>query len=115
MLIGGGGERKTLRIVAEHADIWHSFSDVDTLLHKSEVLAQHCAELGRDAGEIERSVGVNGSPGTDAQQLRAAGASLFTVGADGPDYDLGPLRDWLTWRDEQNAQARAGRGGGSGI
>src|SRR5881398_3291405 len=57
VLIGGGGEKKTLRLVAQHADIWHSFSDLDTLKRKSEILAGHCAEVGRDPGEIEKSVG----------------------------------------------------------
>lgn len=48
ILIGGGGERKTLRLVAQYADIWHSFADLDALGHKSAVLAEHCADLGTD-------------------------------------------------------------------
>ena len=59
ILIGGGGERKTLRIVAEHADIWHSFADPETLAHKIGVLQTWCAEVGRDPGEIELSTGVS--------------------------------------------------------
>jgi probable F420-dependent oxidoreductase len=101
VLIGGGGERKTLRMVAQHADIWHSFSDVDTLIHKSEVLARHCADLGRDPAEIERSVGTPaGDPGEVAQPLLDAGATLFTVGLGGPDYDLSTVRTWLDWREK---------------
>src|SRR5690606_34275383 len=57
ILIGGGGERKTLRIVAEHADIWHSFSDPETLHHKLGVLDGWCSEVGRDRSEIEISTG----------------------------------------------------------
>jgi probable F420-dependent oxidoreductase len=100
VLIGGGGERKTLRMVARHADIWHSFSDLDTFTRKSEVLAGWCAELGRDFSEIERSVGVQ--PGTPAEvgpAFVAAGARLFTVGLGGPSYDLSAVRDWVAWRD----------------
>lgn len=99
VLIGGGGEKKTLRIVAQHADIWHSFSDVDTLIHKSAVLERHCADIGRDASQIERSVGTpRGEPAVVAQPLMDAGATLFTVGLGGPDYDLAGLRRWLAWR-----------------
>jgi probable F420-dependent oxidoreductase len=100
VLIGGGGERKTLRMVAKHADLWHSFSDVETLKHKSGILAQWCAEIDRDPSEIERSVGVgNSTPDDIAADFRAAGASLFTVGLGGPDYDLSLLRKWVAWRD----------------
>ena len=56
VLIGGGGEQKTLRLVAQHADLWHSFSDLDAP-RKSAILDSHCAEIGRDPGEIARSVG----------------------------------------------------------
>jgi probable F420-dependent oxidoreductase len=99
VLIGGGGERKTLRMVARHADMWHSFSDVKALVHKSGVLERHCADLGRDPSEIERSVGTpGGNPAEVAQPLLEAGATLFTVGLGGPDYDLTKLRSWLDWR-----------------
>jgi alkanesulfonate monooxygenase SsuD/methylene tetrahydromethanopterin reductase-like flavin-dependent oxidoreductase (luciferase family) len=57
IMIGGGGERKTLRIVAEHADMWNVFGMPDTLAHKDEVLRAHCADVGRDPATIERSVG----------------------------------------------------------
>jgi probable F420-dependent oxidoreductase len=100
VLIGGGGERKTLRLVAEHADLWHSFSDVETLRHKSEVLAKHCAAIDRDPAEIEISVGAPpGEPSVAAMPLIEAGASLFTVGVTGPDFDLTRLKHWILWRD----------------
>ncbi|WP_454084280.1 LLM class F420-dependent oxidoreductase [Georgenia sp. Marseille-Q6866] len=99
VLVGGGGERKTLRYTAEHADIWHSFADLETLRHKSAVLDQHCADIGRDPGEIERSVGVRGDPRDSGEALVEAGATLFTVSASGPDYDLSSLSEWVAWRD----------------
>lgn len=99
ILIGGGGERKTLRYTAEHADIWHGFADLEKLRHKSAVLDQHCADIGRDPSEIERSVGVKGDPYAVGEALVEAGATLFTVGVSGPDYDLSTLREWLAWRD----------------
>lgn len=55
-----------------------------------------------DPADIEISVGVKGSPGELGPKLRSLGASLFTVGAGGPDYDLSDLRDWIAWRDSQN-------------
>jgi len=103
VLIGGGGERKTLKLVARHAHIWHGFGDLETMTRKSSILAEHCASVGRDPGEIERSTALNPSTSTaDADALRAAGFSLFTVSVDGPDYDLAPVRDRLRWRDAVN-------------
>ncbi|GAA1645140.1 LLM class F420-dependent oxidoreductase [Georgenia ruanii] len=102
ILVGGGGEKKTLRYTAEHANIWHSFGDVATLRHKSAVLDGHCADIGRDPGEIERSIGVSRPPEEVGEELVAAGASLFTVGTSGPDYDLTLLGRWLAWRDARS-------------
>lgn len=106
ILIGGGGERKTLRLVAEYADIWHSFSDLETLAHKNAVLAEHAAAVGTDESRIERSLAW---PGVEkAPAYRAAGVSLFTVGVSGPDYDLGELIRAIRWRDEVNPEQVAG-------
>jgi probable F420-dependent oxidoreductase len=100
VMVGGGGERKTLRIVAEHADIWHSFGDVDTLKRKSAILDEHGDAVGRDtAALVERSVGVSGDPAETGDTLVAVGATLLTVGVSGPDYDLSTVRRWVEWRD----------------
>ena len=99
ILIGGGGEKKTLRMVAQHAHIWHSFSDAATLERKLGILGEHCAALGRDQAEIEISVEIGKSDVAEVEELRALGASLFTLGISGPDYDLAPVRQWLSWRD----------------
>ncbi len=102
ILIGGGGEKVTLRIVAQYADIWHGFGDVKTYKHKTAILDEHCASVGRDPGDIDRSVGVNPKKIELADELRAAGAIEFTIGLNGPDYDFGTVKDWLAWRDERN-------------
>jgi len=104
VLIGGGGEKKTLRLVAKHAHIWHSFGDVETLRRKVGILGQHCADVGRNPDEIEISIGVgaDAAPEELGAQFREAGASLFTIGMGGPEPDLAPLRKWIAWRDAQN-------------
>lgn len=103
VLIGGGGEKKTLRVVAEHADAWHSFGDLDTLTRKSAILDEHGAAVGRDtAALVERSVAVSAPPEDVAAPLVHAGVTLFTVGVSGPDYDLSLVERWTTWRDAQH-------------
>lgn len=56
ILVGGGGERRTLRIVAKYADMSNWFGPLDELRHKVEVLERHCAEIGRDPTTILRTV-----------------------------------------------------------
>jgi alkanesulfonate monooxygenase SsuD/methylene tetrahydromethanopterin reductase-like flavin-dependent oxidoreductase (luciferase family) len=56
-MIGGSGEKKTLRTVARFADQWNAFGTPETLAHKDEVLRAHCEDVDRDEGEIERTVG----------------------------------------------------------
>ncbi len=57
IMIGGGGEKKTLRIVAQHADMWNVFGLPETVARKDEILKEHCAAVGRDTSEIERTLG----------------------------------------------------------
>ncbi|HZN13070.1 MAG TPA: TIGR03560 family F420-dependent LLM class oxidoreductase [Acidimicrobiales bacterium] len=55
LLIGGGGEKVTMRIAAQYADEWNIWGLPDLLAQKGQVLEAHCERLGRDAGEIQRS------------------------------------------------------------
>jgi alkanesulfonate monooxygenase SsuD/methylene tetrahydromethanopterin reductase-like flavin-dependent oxidoreductase (luciferase family) len=58
ILIGGDGEKKTLRLVAQYADIWNSMAtDADELMHKIDVLNRHCDAVGRDPGGIRKTAG----------------------------------------------------------
>ncbi len=109
ILIGGGGEKLTLRIVAQYADIWHGFarktpthSPAQTVAHKNGVLDEWCRKLGREPGAIERSIGVDKSLIDMADDIHAAGVDEIHMGVDGPDYDFEPVRDWLAWRDQMN-------------
>ncbi|MDX1689899.1 MAG: LLM class F420-dependent oxidoreductase [Acidimicrobiia bacterium] len=105
IMVGGGGEKVTLRITAENADIWHGFGDPDKFRHKNGVLDEWCAKADRDPSEIERSGGVP-SEQWDATSygdaMVEAGAEQLTFGLGGPDYDLRPFEKWLAWRDERN-------------
>ena len=57
VLIGGGGERKTLRLVARYADACNVFgTDPEKLRHKFDVLRRHCDDVGRDYAEIEKTI-----------------------------------------------------------
>ncbi|HUG33047.1 MAG TPA: LLM class F420-dependent oxidoreductase [Acidimicrobiia bacterium] len=104
ILIGGGGEKKTLRYTAEHADIWHGFGNPDKIHHKNGVLDAHCSDLGRDPGEIERSCGASPANVDLGDDLVEAGATLITLAFDGRSgYDLSPVTDWVAWRDERNS------------
>jgi F420-dependent oxidoreductase-like protein len=52
ILIGGGGEKKTLRLVARYADMWNGFGTPEEIRHKLDVIAEHCRDIGRDPSEI---------------------------------------------------------------
>lgn len=103
ILIGGQGEKKTLRLVAQYADVWHSFTNADTYPVKAAVLGRHCEDLGRDPTTVERSSGVGGRDAetlvANAEALARLGVTLLTVGCGGPDYDLGPAEALIRWRD----------------
>ncbi|MEO5985947.1 MAG: LLM class flavin-dependent oxidoreductase [Candidatus Limnocylindria bacterium] len=58
ILIGGGGEKKTLRIVARYADACNVGGSFENVKRKDEILRRHCDEVGRDESEIERTVGM---------------------------------------------------------
>lgn len=55
ILVGGGGERRTLKLVAKYADMCNVFGDLETVRHKMQVLHQHCESIGRDPKEIAKT------------------------------------------------------------
>jgi len=109
ILIGGGGEKRTMRIAARFADEWNSWTSPDVLAHKVGVLHKHCADLGRDPKEIKvstqallflsddeewlkgkREMGVAGSPSEVVDiigKYAEAGADEFIV----PDFTMGSM------------------------
>jgi F420-dependent oxidoreductase-like protein len=87
ILIGGGGEQRTLRIAAKHADMTHWFPlGFDVLRHKTEVLEGYCAEIGRDPSTIERTMA---APAIVARDEAAKSAILAAVPAERRPYIQG--------------------------
>jgi probable F420-dependent oxidoreductase len=104
IMIGGSGEKVTLRIVAQHADIWHGFGDPDVAGRRNRILDDWCAKVGRDPSAIERSTTV--SLPFSAEQADAYVAHGFThliVNAGGPEFDTEPLRQLVEWRDSRRS------------
>jgi len=113
ILIGGQGERRTLPLVARHADIWHGFTTPNTYPGKAALLDGYCRDLGRDPAAIERSAGVEDNSGVargegtaallaNAEALTAQGVTLLTTGVNGPDYDLTAAQALCRWRDQRS-------------
>ncbi len=97
ILIGGSGPKKTLRIVAEHADMWNTKGTPDELAAMDSVLREHCARVGRDPESIERTCGLSMIIRDDADTARAVLVEKlrpFDIGLDDvwPPL-LGPPRD----------------------
>jgi probable F420-dependent oxidoreductase len=105
IMIGGGGEKVTLRITAKHADIWHCNASGEELAHKSQVLEDWCRREGRDPKEIEHAAGAGANTTFEtADSMIDAGVTLFTYRSTGPKWNVAPVKEWLAWRDQHNRQ-----------
>jgi len=130
LLVGGGGEKVTMRIAAQYADEWNVWGTPELLAQKGEVLERHCANLGRDAKQIQRSANALLFLNEDEDwlaQRREASMPMPTIigtpddipaivkryteaGVDEliiPDFTLGPLDRKLATYDKFLAAARA--------
>jgi F420-dependent oxidoreductase-like protein len=84
ILIGGSGERKTLRLVAQYADACNIISGPDDLPHKIDVLRRHCDDIGRDVNEIEITTMYRDiAPGASADDVVAGAERLGQLGVNG--------------------------------
>jgi len=92
ILIGGGGEKKTLRLVAEYAQACNLFNSPE-LEHKLEVLRGHCADVGRDYDEIEKTVLHRLDPGPNGEQVDGLLRELERLAKLGIDYVHGMVPD----------------------
>ena len=96
ILVGGGGEKVTLRLVAEHAQMWNSFGPPEQYARKNKILDQWCEKKGRDPKEVERTVSVGGDAG-DIDGWLDAGAEHLIVGVGAP-FDLSEVQRLLDAR-----------------
>ncbi len=94
LMIGGGGEKVTLRLVAEHAQIWNFFGPPDNYARKRAVLDKWCEKLGRDPTEIEHTVLIDADEVTHHEAYREAGAEHLIVKIGHP-YDLSPVKELM--------------------
>jgi probable F420-dependent oxidoreductase len=101
ILIGGSGEKVTLRIVAQYATIWNGQGEPEELARKNRILDEWCARVGRDPKEIERSAQIFGEQLDQLDDYLAAGITHLIGESSGPDYDLTPLHKLIAWRDSQ--------------
>ena len=100
LLIGGGGERKTLRLVAQYADACNIIGDAAVVKHKVDVLHRHCTEVGRDPATIEvtalMTIADDATPDTilrEAEAFSVVGVDAIVIRSTGPE----PTR-WLEER-----------------
>ncbi len=90
ILIGGGGEKRTLRLVAQYGDACNLFGDPDTVRHKLDVLERHCADVGRDPAEITRTIlSTVHDPLTAADKI----AAYLAIGVDGVVVNMPDVHD----------------------
>lgn len=82
VIVGGGGERRTLRLAALYADAANVFGDEATVRRKADVLRRHCADVGRDPGEVRLSHLSTVLIGADDQQVRGLVERLRPRGTD---------------------------------
>jgi len=98
ILVGGSGEKVTLRLTAQHADAWNSFGPPETFAHKNSVLDNWCAEIGRDPSEIERTVAISPEDVGKLDAFLDAGATHLIV-MTGHPYDLTAVEQLIARRD----------------
>lgn len=94
LLLGGGGEKRTMRIAAQHADEWNIWTTPAEMEHKLSVLARHCDDVGRDRAEIEVSTQSWDFVGGDPDKIKATVEGWAALGVDEviyPGFGLPPV------------------------
>jgi probable F420-dependent oxidoreductase len=101
ILIGGDGERVTLRLVAQYADMWNSGAEPDQYKHKCSVLDTWCEKLGRPTSTIERTLNIYGEPTLATyDEYLLAGVQHIILNV-GPPWNLSPVEQLVKWRESR--------------
>lgn len=101
IMIGGGGEKVTLKLVAKHADLWNGFGPPDVFAAKNKILDQHCADVGRNPKDIDRTVLVMRPEELDQlDKFVEAGAEHIILGLGWP-FSISGVQKLLEWRDSR--------------
>ncbi len=98
IMIGGSGEKVTLRLVAEHADSWNTFGPPENFARLSGILDDWCAKVGRNPSEIERTAAIQADDVNDIERYTDVGADHVILMSGGP-FDLAPLQTLIDQRD----------------
>ena len=108
MMIGGGGEKRTLRVVARHADMWNAMGTPETIERKIGILGEHCREVGRDLSDITLTVGANAVIRRDLATAEAVYADQLRINqANDVTNVTNPYQRWLGTVDDIVARIRA--------
>lgn len=100
ILIGGGGEKVTLKLTAKYANMWHGFGTPEVYRHKNQVLNEWCEKIGRDPAEIERVTATKPGQIDTLDALVEAGAQHIIMELGNP-FDLSGVKELLAWRDSR--------------
>jgi F420-dependent oxidoreductase-like protein len=105
LLIGGSGEKKTLKLVAKYADACNLFGgEPEAITHKLDVLKGHCDNEGRDYAEIEKTIIYSGNPLDDVDAFLAEMDAMSKLGIDKVWVSNNKIEDPPAWADEVCAQ-----------
>jgi hypothetical protein len=97
ILIGGGGEKVTLRLVAEYADMSNTSGSPDVVRQKNQIIDEWCRKVGRDPAQIERTSNIPANAVEQIDDFVQAGAQRLQIQLDHP-FDLKPVEHALRQR-----------------
>jgi probable F420-dependent oxidoreductase len=94
VMIGGAGEKVTLKLTAQYADLWNTFGPAANWRPKNQILTEWCHKIGREPGAVERTCSINGDQLDQVDDLVEAGAQHFILRGPQP-FDMKPVEALL--------------------